>query len=147
MEALLPHTVKVIVLSLIAIVIVLAWLARVFPQAAWLRIFRFPAITLSPDQRERHRRSGNRLAAMEMVVEDGPHPLPSPAGREGGARPYLRNSMVRPPPGAGSSTGPYRSLRRNDRYTGVSNFRDETRFPDESIWRAKVAELNRPSGS
>jgi hypothetical protein len=68
MEAFLPDTVKTILLVLIATAIVLVWLARTFPQVTWLRIFRLPAFQLSEEQKRRRQRSGNRQAALEIIV-------------------------------------------------------------------------------
>jgi hypothetical protein len=68
MEAFLPDIVKKILLVLIAIAIVLFWLARRLPEVAWLQVFRLPAIPLSEEQKHRRRRSANRQAALEMMV-------------------------------------------------------------------------------
>jgi len=68
MEAFLPKSVKAILLGLIAIGFVLSRLARWFPQTAWLQVFRLPVIQLSEEQMEKRRRSGNRMAGLEMVL-------------------------------------------------------------------------------
>ena len=68
MEVFLSNTVKVILLGLLAIGFALAWIARAYPQVAWLRIFRLPAVRLSEEQRAQRRRSSNRMAALEIVV-------------------------------------------------------------------------------
>ena len=68
MEALLPDTVKAILLGLFAIAFTLLWLARALPQVAWLQVFRLPAIQLSEEQKSRRRRSANRLVALEIMV-------------------------------------------------------------------------------
>lgn len=68
MESFLPDTVKAILLGLIAIVFVLNRLSRRLPHVAWLQVFRLPVIQMSEEQRERRRRSGNRMAALEIVV-------------------------------------------------------------------------------
>jgi hypothetical protein len=68
MEALLPDTVKAILLGLFAIAFGLFWLARALPQVAWLQVFRLPAIQLSADQKGRQRRSANRQVGLEIMV-------------------------------------------------------------------------------
>ncbi len=68
MEALLPNTVKVILLGLFAIAFTLVWLARALPQVAWLRVFRLPAFQLSEEQRRRQQRWANRQVALEIIV-------------------------------------------------------------------------------
>jgi hypothetical protein len=68
MEAFLPETVKQILLALIAIVLVLGWLSRAFPDVAWLRVFRLPAPHLSEDERARRKRAGNRMAGLEIAL-------------------------------------------------------------------------------
>lgn len=68
MEAFLPDPVKAALLGLIAIAIVLGWLARRHPEVAWLRIFRLPGIQLSPEEKERRRRTANRIAGLEIIV-------------------------------------------------------------------------------
>jgi hypothetical protein len=67
MESFLPDSVKAILLGLIAIVFVLNRLSRRLPHVAWLRAFRFPVIQMSEEERERRRRSGNRMAALEIA--------------------------------------------------------------------------------
>jgi len=68
MGAILPDKLKAILLGLLAIAFLLGWLARAFPQIAWLQVFRLPGIKMSEEQRARRRRSANRLAAMEIIV-------------------------------------------------------------------------------
>jgi hypothetical protein len=68
MEAFLPDTVKAILLGLIAIAFVLNRLSRRLPHVAWLQVFRLPVMQMSEEQRARRRRSGNRMAALEIVV-------------------------------------------------------------------------------
>ena len=68
MESFLPDTVKAILLGLIAIVFVLNRLSRRLPHVAWLQVFRLPVIQMSEEQRARRQRSGNRMAALEIVV-------------------------------------------------------------------------------
>jgi hypothetical protein len=68
MEALLPDTVKAILLGLFAIAFVLFWLGRALPQVAWLQVFRLPAIQLSEDQKRRQRQSANRQVALKIMV-------------------------------------------------------------------------------
>jgi hypothetical protein len=67
MESIFPHSVNAILLGLIAIVFVLNRLSRQFPHVAWLQVFRLPVIQMSEEQRARRRRSGNRMAALEIV--------------------------------------------------------------------------------
>jgi hypothetical protein len=67
METFLPDTAKAILLGLIAIAFVLNRLSRRLPHVAWLQVFRLPVIQMSAEQRARRRRSGNRMAALEMV--------------------------------------------------------------------------------
>ncbi len=68
MDAFLPDNVKLILLGLIAAVIVLSRLGRAFPDIAWLQIFRLPAIPVTEEQKARRRRTGNQMAALEMVL-------------------------------------------------------------------------------
>jgi len=68
MDAFLPDKVKAILLGLIAIVFVLSRLARRFPHVAVLQVFRLPVIQMSEAQRERRRRSGGRMAGLEIVL-------------------------------------------------------------------------------
>lgn len=68
MEAFLPNSVKAILLGVLAIAFALAWLARAFPQVAWLQVFRLPQVQLSEEQRARRRRFGNRRMAFEFIV-------------------------------------------------------------------------------
>ena len=68
MDTFLPDTVKAILLGLIAIMFVLSRLARRFPHVAVLQVFRLPVIQMSEAKRERRRRSGNRMAGLEMVL-------------------------------------------------------------------------------
>jgi hypothetical protein len=68
MEAFLPDSIKTALLGVIAAVIVLGWLARRLPHVAWLQAFRFAQVQASEDEKERRRRSANRLAAGEMVL-------------------------------------------------------------------------------
>jgi hypothetical protein len=68
MEAFLPNSVKAILLGLIAIVFVLSRLGRWLPQVAWLQVFRLPLIQMSEEQKAKQRRSGNRMAGLEMVL-------------------------------------------------------------------------------
>ena len=68
METFLPDSVKAILLGLVAIVFLLSRLARWFPHVAWLQVFRLPVIQMSEEQRAKQRRSGNRMAGLEMVL-------------------------------------------------------------------------------
>ena len=68
MDSFLPDTVKAILLGLIAIMFVLSRLARWFPHIAMLQVFRLPVIRMSEAERERQRRSGNRMAGLEIVL-------------------------------------------------------------------------------
>ena len=68
MEVFLPDTVKTILLGLIAIAFVLNRLSRRLPHVAWLQVFWLPVLQVSEEQRARRRRSGNRMAALEIVV-------------------------------------------------------------------------------
>src|ERR1043166_9671974 len=68
MDAFLPDNVKAILLGLIAIVFVLSRFARRFPHVAVLQVFRSPVGQMSEAERERRRRSGDRMAALEMVL-------------------------------------------------------------------------------
>jgi len=67
-ERFLPDTVKAILLGLIAIVFVLSRLARWFPKVAWLQLLRLPVVQLNEEQRSQRRRSGNRMAGLEIVL-------------------------------------------------------------------------------
>ena len=75
MEAFLPNTVKAILLGVLAIVFVLSRLARALPHIAWLQVFRLPLVEMSEEERERRRRSGNRMAALEIVIAGVALPL------------------------------------------------------------------------
>src|SRR5919109_5160430 len=68
MDALFPDRLKAILLGLIAIVFVLSRVARRFPDVAVLQVFRLPVIQMSDAERERRRRSGNRMAGLEIVI-------------------------------------------------------------------------------
>jgi small neutral amino acid transporter SnatA (MarC family) len=68
METFLPDSVKAILLGVLAIVFVLSRLAREFPNVGWLQVFRFPLVQMSKEEKERRRRSGNRRAALEIVI-------------------------------------------------------------------------------
>ena len=67
-ETFLPESVKAVLLGLIAIVFVLSRLARWFPHVAALQFFRLPVIQMSEEQRTKRRRSGNRMAGLEIVL-------------------------------------------------------------------------------
>ena len=68
METFLPHSVKAILLGLIALLFVLSRLARALPHVSWLQVFRLPLVQMSEEQRARQRRSANRMAALEIVL-------------------------------------------------------------------------------
>ena len=68
MDAFLPDAVKAILLALIAILFVLSRLARRFPHVAMLQVFRLPLIQMSEAEREKRRRSSNRMAGLEIVL-------------------------------------------------------------------------------
>jgi hypothetical protein len=68
MGAFSSGTVKAILLGLIAMVFVLSRLARARPDVGWLQVFRLPVIQMSEEQRERRRRSANRMAALEIIL-------------------------------------------------------------------------------
>ncbi len=68
MEAFLSDTIKAILLGLIAIAFVLNRLSRRLPHIAWLQFFRLPAVQMSEEERARRRRSGNRMAGLEIVL-------------------------------------------------------------------------------
>lgn len=68
METFLPNSVKGFLLGIIAIVFVLSRLARWLPHVAWLQVFRLPVIQMSEEQKAKRRRSGNRMAGLEMVL-------------------------------------------------------------------------------
>lgn len=68
MEVFFSSTVKAILLGLIAVVFLLNRLARARPDVTWLQIFRLPVVQMTEEQRERRRRSGNRMAALEMIL-------------------------------------------------------------------------------
>lgn len=68
MESLLPDSVKAILLVVLAIGFGLSWLARRRPDVAWLQAFRLPVIQRSPEEEARRRRSGNRMAALELML-------------------------------------------------------------------------------
>ena len=54
---------------LIAIVggFILSRASRAFPHVEWLQYFRLPLREFSPEEKERRRRAGNRLAGLEMI--------------------------------------------------------------------------------
>jgi hypothetical protein len=68
MEIFIPDSVKAILLGVIAILFVLSRLARWFPHATWLQVFRIPVIQMSEEQKAKRRRSGNRMAGLEIVL-------------------------------------------------------------------------------
>lgn len=68
MEAFLPEWLKEILVGLIALVIVLSWLAGRFPHIAWLRVFRLPKRQLSPEEEARRRRREKLMIGMEMIL-------------------------------------------------------------------------------
>ena len=68
MESFLPHWVNAILLGLIALAFVMNRLSRQLPHVGWLQRFRLPVIQMSEEQRARRRRSGNRMAALEIVL-------------------------------------------------------------------------------
>jgi len=68
MESFLPHWVNAILLGLIALAFVMNRLSRQLPHVAWLQWFRLPVIQVSEAQRAKRRRSGNRMAALEIVL-------------------------------------------------------------------------------
>lgn len=67
MEMFLPDDVKQVLVGLIATAFVLGLLARKFPDVTWLQFFRLPQSHLSEKELARRRRSGDRLAAFEMI--------------------------------------------------------------------------------
>ena len=67
MESFLPDSVKAILLGVIAVAFVLSRLSIRLPHVGWLQYFRLPEIPMSEEKRERRRRSGNRMAGLEMV--------------------------------------------------------------------------------
>ncbi len=67
MESILSPTIKAILLGIIAIAFVLNRLSRRRPNIAWLQMFRLPVRQMSEEEKARRRRSGNRMAALEMV--------------------------------------------------------------------------------
>ena len=67
MEAFLPDTAEAILLGVIAMAFLLVWLARTFPQFAWLKAFQFPAFRLNDAQRARRRRTADRIAALQIM--------------------------------------------------------------------------------
>ena len=64
----LTPTVKAILLGLIAVAFVLSRLARAYPDVGWLQRFRLPVRQMSEEERARRRKSGNRMAAVQMVL-------------------------------------------------------------------------------
>jgi hypothetical protein len=68
LEAFFSSTVKAILLGLIAIVFLLNRLARARPDIGWLQVFRLPVVQMSEEERERRRRSANRMGALELIL-------------------------------------------------------------------------------
>jgi hypothetical protein len=68
MAMFLSTTVKAILLGLIAAAFGLSRLARAYPDVGWLQTFRLPTRQISEEERERRRKSGNRMAAVQMVL-------------------------------------------------------------------------------
>ena len=68
MEAFFSDTVKAILLGVIAIGFLLNRLARARPEIAWLQKFRLPFVQMSEEEKERRRRSANRMGALEMIL-------------------------------------------------------------------------------
>lgn len=67
MQSIFPHWLNAILLGLLAVAFVMNRLSRQLPHVAWLQVFRLPVIQMSEEQRARRRRSGNRMAALEIV--------------------------------------------------------------------------------
>ena len=63
----IPEPLKYILGALGLVIMALGFAARRFPTVAWLRHFDFQS-HLTPEQRERNRRRGNRIAAAQIVL-------------------------------------------------------------------------------
>lgn len=68
MESFLPDSIKALLLGVLAIGFTLSRLARTFPDVAWLQYFRLPIRQMSEEERERGRRSANRLAGLQIIL-------------------------------------------------------------------------------
>ena len=68
MDKFLPSGVKAILLGVIVIGFGLNRLAIAFPDIDWLQKFRLPVREMSEEERARRRKSGNRMAALEMIL-------------------------------------------------------------------------------
>jgi hypothetical protein len=68
MEMLLPDGSETIALGLFAAAILVVWLARRFPDVTWLQPFQLRTFQLTEAQKARHRRAGNRQAALEIML-------------------------------------------------------------------------------
>lgn len=63
----IPEPLKFILGSLALLIMALGFAARRFPTVGWLQHFDFQR-HLTPEQRERNRRRGNRIAAAQFVL-------------------------------------------------------------------------------
>jgi len=68
MAAILPDSVKAILLGFLAVMFGLNRLAHAFPHIGWLQPFRLPVRQMSEEERIRRRRGANRLAGLEIVL-------------------------------------------------------------------------------
>ena len=62
-----PEWLKIVLGTLVIVGFVLTRVARRYPDVEWLRAFRF-GDHLTPEQRERNRRSANMRAAAEFIL-------------------------------------------------------------------------------
>ena len=68
MDKFFPNWVKAILLGVIVVGFALNRLAIAFPDVNWLQRFRLPVRDMSEEERARRRKSGNRMAALEMIL-------------------------------------------------------------------------------
>ena len=62
------RTIQLVLVGLLAAVLGLSALSRRFPQVAWLRVFRYDAPRLSPQQRATLRQRSNIHAGIELIL-------------------------------------------------------------------------------
>jgi hypothetical protein len=68
MDKFLPNWVKAILLGVIVVAFGLNRLASAYPQVEWLHKFRLPVWEMSEQEKARRQKSGNRMAALQMIL-------------------------------------------------------------------------------
>ena len=68
MISLLSETTRAVLFGVIVVAFGLNRLARALPHIAWLQVFRLPVRQMSEEERERRKRTANRLAGLEIII-------------------------------------------------------------------------------